>query len=101
MLKVKPLDKSAGGPANVEPGKRLWLTKDGKRLVEDGDPTAATLYCPGAGHRVPRQEYEKLVGKPKPKPKPQPKPDPQDKKDKPKAKKVSKAKAKKVSKAKE
>ena len=62
-LKVKPLDKSAGGPALVKPGKRLFLTKDRKGLVEDGHPDAAILYCPNEDYMVPRAEYNALVGK--------------------------------------
>lgn len=32
-------------------GRRLWLTSDGKRLVEDGDPDATTLFA-GEGDEV-------------------------------------------------
>lgn len=56
-LKVETENKQAG--ARVIPGKRLWKTKDGKRLVEDGDPEAYSLYCTSEG-AVPKAEYEKL-----------------------------------------
>lgn len=67
-IKVYP-DKSGGG-ARVTPGRRLWLTVDGK-LVEDGDPRAYRLYA-HPHHRVPKAEYEKLLeesgmGRPAPK----------------------------------
>ena len=29
----------------ITPGERLWLTADKDRVVPDGDPDAATLYC--------------------------------------------------------
>jgi hypothetical protein len=33
----------------VKMTKRLYLTADGSRVVEDGDPEAATLLCPAGG----------------------------------------------------
>lgn len=39
--------------------RRLWLTKDRDRVVEDGDPEAASLYST-PGKRVPREEAEAL-----------------------------------------
>jgi hypothetical protein len=39
--------------------RRLWLTADKDRVVEDGDPEAAFLYVT-PGHIVPRPEAEKL-----------------------------------------
>lgn len=46
------------GP-KVRPGRRLWLTRDG-RLVEDGDPEAYSLYCTATGE-VPTAEYNRLT----------------------------------------
>lgn len=53
-------------PGLVMPGRRLWLTADGKALVEDGDPRAASLWC-NAAMEMPRDEYERLTGRPEPK----------------------------------
>ena len=46
----------------VTPGKRLFLTKDGKGLVEMGHEDAATLFCSDTGS-VLRSEYKRLGGK--------------------------------------
>lgn len=43
----------------VEVDRKLWLTKDRDRVVEDGDPEAAFLYAT-PGKRVPREEAERL-----------------------------------------
>ncbi len=48
-----------GGQEMVAPGEKLWLTRDGKRLVKDGDPESYSLYCT-ADYLVPRAEYEAL-----------------------------------------
>lgn len=72
-------NKEAGG-ARVKLDRRLCLSAAGK-LVEDGDPEAATLYG-SAGKEVPRAEFEALGGiaksaaKPKAEPVAKPKPDP-------------------------
>lgn len=43
-----------------KPGVRLYLTPDGKRLVEADDPEARTLYC--TEHKeVPLEEFERLL----------------------------------------
>lgn len=39
--------------------ERLWLTADGKRVVSEGDPEAASLLA-AKGHNVPRAEAERL-----------------------------------------
>lgn len=62
MLKIQPENK---GGNRVKPGKRLYLTADGSKLVEAG-PEAATLYC-SEHATVPKDEFERLAGKPKPK----------------------------------
>jgi hypothetical protein len=36
----------------MEAKQRLWLTKDGKRLVADGNPQATTLYA-APGDEIP------------------------------------------------
>lgn len=41
--------------------KRLFLTEDGSRLVPDGDPKAAFLYC-APGQQVNKEQTEKLKG---------------------------------------
>lgn len=48
-----------GTGETVEVDRRLWLTADRQRVVEDGDPQAAFLYAT-AGARVPRAEAEEL-----------------------------------------
>lgn len=50
--------KDAGGP-RVIVDRRLWVTADGSRAVEDGDPAAAFLLC-APGKPVPRAELERL-----------------------------------------
>ena len=47
--------------------ERAWLTRDG-RLVKDGDPDAAVLYC-APGHSVSRADYEARMPKAKAAPK--------------------------------
>ena len=52
--------------------RRLWLTADRERVVEDGDPEARTLLTGGPGVRVPRKDAErwglvKPAAEPKPK----------------------------------
>ena len=74
-LKIQKLDK--GGPSMIVLAERHWLTRDG-RLVEDGHPDAATLYC-ALGHSVPRAEYEALAKASKPKPEPNTEPKPKSK----------------------
>lgn len=39
--------------------ERLWLTEDGKRLVPDLHPDAASLFV-GAGHRISRADAERF-----------------------------------------
>lgn len=36
--------------------RRLWLTEDKSRVVEDGDPEARWLWSPGPGHEVSKKE---------------------------------------------
>lgn len=46
--------------------QRLWRTSDGDRLVEDGDPDAATLFCV-PGNRIPLDDavrYGLVVAEP-------------------------------------
>jgi len=47
----------------VKVDRRLWLTQDRTRLVEDGHPEAGFLFC-AAGDAVPEDEFKKyeLVG---------------------------------------
>lgn len=45
------------GP-RVRPGRKLWLTKDG-RLVGDGDPEAYSLFCT-ATSEVSKEQYDRL-----------------------------------------
>ncbi len=44
MLKIETQNKGFE-PRLTKPGKRLFLTSDGKQLVSAGDPRAAVLYC--------------------------------------------------------
>ncbi len=96
-------NKEAGGK-RVKLDRRLCLTADGNRLVEDDTAEAATLYA-SAGKEVPRAEFEALGGvvksaaQPKAAPKPAPvtKPKP---KAKPKAAAKPKAKRKTTKKGK-
>lgn len=46
----------------VRPGRRLYLTADGSRLVPQGHPEARYLYCT-ANTLVSKIEYERLLGK--------------------------------------
>ncbi len=69
-LKIQKFDK--GGPSMIVLAERHWLTRDG-RLVEDGHPEAARLYC-APGHSVQRAEYEALVKASKPAAKKEPEP---------------------------
>lgn len=39
--------------------KRLWLTADGKRLVDEGDPDAASLYA-AIGDEIPASAVERF-----------------------------------------
>ena len=39
--------------------ERLWITEDGKRLVPDLHPDAASLFV-GAGHRISRADAERF-----------------------------------------
>lgn len=41
------------------PGRRLWLTADRDRVVEDGDPDAKVLWCT-EDDEVPLEEAERL-----------------------------------------
>lgn len=50
-----------GGGEKVTVDRRLYLTADRERVVEEGDPDAAFLYA-AAGRRVPREEFERLGG---------------------------------------
>lgn len=43
------------------PGERLWLTSGKDRLVPDGDPDAAILYCT-EHDEVDEGEYQALTG---------------------------------------
>jgi hypothetical protein len=42
----------------IKPGRRLWLTADRGRVVEDGDPDAAFLWCGGPDDEVLADEAE-------------------------------------------
>jgi len=44
-LTIRLFRDKEGDMGSIIPGRRLWLTADKSRLVEDGDPDAATLYC--------------------------------------------------------
>jgi hypothetical protein len=59
------------GPTEEQyrPDRRLWLTADGKRVVEDGDPDAAILYATPAT-LVPMGEAQKYGLVPKKRAKP-------------------------------
>lgn len=46
--------------SKTTPGKRLYLTADKDRLVEEGDPKAAFLYCTDTA-QVPAAELERLM----------------------------------------
>ena len=61
-LKVNKEDKGMSQGNMVTPGKRLFLTKNGKKLVESGHKDAATLFCSEHGS-VLRVDYERLGGK--------------------------------------
>ena len=44
-LATRLLRDKEGNMGSYFPGRRLWLTADKSRLVEEGDPDAATLFC--------------------------------------------------------
>lgn len=58
-LKIKFEDKGAP-QAKVRPGIKLFRTQDGKRLVNEGDKEAYSLYC-NAGTEVPAEEFSRLL----------------------------------------
>lgn len=61
---VKPEDE--GFVPKIVVDRRLWLTADRERLVEDGDPEAAFLFAT-PGKRIPRDQAERygLADEPK------------------------------------
>ena len=60
-IEVRRLREAQTMPT-VKLDRRLWLTADGSRLVEDGDPEAAFLWA-AAGDEVDAEELERLLGK--------------------------------------
>ncbi|MEV0085256.1 hypothetical protein [Saccharopolyspora sp. NPDC050642] len=52
------MNTSTGRGELVEVDAKMWRTSDGERLVPDGDPDAAFLYCT-PGMQVPRAEAER------------------------------------------
>jgi hypothetical protein len=44
--------------------RRLWLTEDKSKVVEDGDPAARWLWSPGPGHEVSKEEADSVGYKP-------------------------------------
>ena len=55
-LTITYLNKKAPAP-RVLIADRLWETRDGKRLVPDGHPDAALLFC-APGHEVAQADFE-------------------------------------------
>lgn len=91
MLKIKAENKGGGG-GKVRPGRRLYYTADRSRLVEAGDPEAASLYC-SEFKEVSAAEFESLMPPKPPEAKPEPEPEPEA--DPPKPKPTKKRPAKK------
>lgn len=56
-LKITYLPRAAA-VKQVTVDRRLWVTRDGRRLVEDGHPDAGFLFCP-AGQAVAEDEFNK------------------------------------------
>ncbi|SDZ55201.1 hypothetical protein SAMN05216215_10978 [Saccharopolyspora shandongensis] len=52
------MNTSTGRGELVKVDAKMWRTADGERLVPDGDPDAAVLYCT-PGMQVPRAEAER------------------------------------------
>jgi hypothetical protein len=50
-LAIRLLRDKEEGMGSIIPGRRLWLTADGTRLVEDGDLDARSLFC-GPGDEI-------------------------------------------------
>lgn len=67
---VKPHTDVGSGVVTVD--KRLYLTEDKERLVEDGHPDARWLWCT-PGTQVPREQAERygLLEEPEPEPEPE------------------------------
>lgn len=57
-LTIRADEKDPGGN-KITVDRRLYLTSDGSRLVEEGDPAARLLFCT-PGKRVLRSELEQL-----------------------------------------
>lgn len=51
-------DHNSGNGEMVTVDRTLWLTADQQRVVEDGDPQAATLYAT-PGMQVPHEQAER------------------------------------------
>lgn len=58
-LTIKTLEDGDAGGVKVTVDRRLWLTADRKRAVEDGDPKARFQLC-APGKRVLRSELERV-----------------------------------------
>jgi hypothetical protein len=50
-LAIRLLRDKEAHMGSIIPGRRLWLTADGTRLVEDGDVEARSLFC-GPGDEI-------------------------------------------------
>ncbi len=57
-LTIEYLSEQAPAP-KVRVDARLWATADGKRLVPDGHPEAAVLFC-AAGREVAKADFERF-----------------------------------------
>lgn len=63
ILKIETEDKSmAGESKRFKPGKRLYLNAAGDKLVKEGHPEAASLWC-SEYHTVLRADYDQLMPK--------------------------------------
>lgn len=58
LVTVEHLKPPPNAPTIVV-NERLWLTRDGARLVPDGHPDAALLFCT-PGRPVDKAEFERL-----------------------------------------
>jgi hypothetical protein len=66
-LAIRLLRDKEEGMGNIIPGRRLWLTADGTRLVEDGDLEARSLFC-GPGDEISEADAERFGLKASPPP---------------------------------
>ena len=62
-MRTANIENKAGPRKMVEANERLYLNKGGDKLVKQGDPEAASLYC-RVGKKVDAADLERLGYKP-------------------------------------